>query len=40
VKPFFKAYYNAAASMADRQTYTFVEHFIVSFRQACANQRQ
>jgi hypothetical protein len=27
VKPFLKAYYNTVASLADRQTYTFWEHF-------------
>ena len=27
VKPFLKDYYNAVASLADRQTYTFWEHF-------------
>ncbi len=27
VKPFLKAYYNTLASLADRQTYTFWEHF-------------
>jgi hypothetical protein len=27
VKPFLKAYYNTVASMADRQTFTFWEHF-------------
>ena len=27
VKPFLKAYYNAVASLADRQTYTFWEHY-------------
>ena len=28
VKPFLKAYYNTMASLADRQTYTFWEHYI------------
>ncbi|MCU6712723.1 hypothetical protein M6D81_28885 [Paenibacillus sp. J5C_2022] len=27
VKPFLKAYYNAVASLADRETYTFWEHY-------------
>jgi len=27
VKPFLKAYYNTVASLADRQTYTFWEHY-------------
>jgi hypothetical protein len=30
VKPFLKAYYGAVASLADRQTYTFSEHYFSS----------
>jgi len=29
IKPFLKAYYWTVAGMADRETYTFVEHFVV-----------